>query len=91
MKNIHTELIFLFLLVIGSSANGQIYNYDPIRHTNFEINPAYLATDKYRFTSSAIHQGNSSASTKFYQDALKFSGKLQTEFLLKRIIFDFIK
>ncbi|MCD6066966.1 MAG: hypothetical protein K0S33_1792 [Bacteroidetes bacterium] len=64
-------LLYCLLMLIRS--NAQVYNYDPIRYTNFETNPSYLSSDKYRRTATYLHQGHLVSSGKFSCDELKIS------------------
>ncbi len=59
------------LILPFSKLSGQIYNYTPIHHSNSEINPSFLASNKNRFTSSFIHQGSFYSKNKFYYDAAR--------------------
>lgn len=67
--------------MIGKSVNGQIYNYDPIRYSNFETNPSYLASDKYRYTAGIVQQGIPFAASNFYQESAKLSMYSQKYFV----------
>ncbi|HWY38410.1 MAG TPA: hypothetical protein VNY73_07610 [Bacteroidia bacterium] len=81
MKTLYRYPVFLLTLAISISVNGQVYNYDPVRHTNAEANPAYLASGRYRFTSSVTQQGNPFIPGKFYQEAVKLSVYSQKYFV----------
>lgn len=65
--------LLAFILLLSNEVKAQIYNYDPIRHNNFETNPSYLASDKYKLTASYIHHGSLYQKNKFYYDAAKAS------------------
>lgn len=66
--------IFTFIKIVTSfSVVAQIFNYDPIRHSSFETNPSYLASDKQRQMVSYVHQGKSIFSNQFAYDEVKYS------------------
>jgi hypothetical protein len=67
------KILCLTFLLLINRLSGQIYNYEPVRHSNFETNPSYMANDKVRFNASLLHIGSAFASNKFYSDALRIS------------------
>lgn len=59
--------------VVLNCTSAQVYNYDPIRHTNFETNPAYLSSDKNKFVFSWLHSGFSLSNNRFYSETIRYS------------------
>ena len=65
--------VIAFYIMLSLKLAAQIYNYDPIRHSNFETNPSYLASDKNYVTASLVHHGAFFEKDKFYYDGLRVS------------------
>ncbi|MCE3226966.1 MAG: hypothetical protein K0S32_1517 [Bacteroidetes bacterium] len=66
------QLILYFLFVNGF-VFGQIYNYDPVRHTNFETNPSILASSLYHITANITHHGNEFSPKKLFSTSARIS------------------
>jgi len=67
------NIILTVLLITVSVLNAQVYDHDPIRHSNFEINPAYMANGRATVTSNFVHRGSAWSSNKFFYDACRIS------------------
>ena len=70
---IRRKLVLIAFMGISAILKSQVYNYEPIRHYNFETNPAYMASGKINMAVSATHTGSFFEKNKFYSDAAKFS------------------
>jgi hypothetical protein len=66
-------VLYLFFLLPIMRLNAQVYNYEPVRYSNVETNPAYLASDKYRYSASALHKGGFFGKNKFLFDQVKLT------------------
>jgi hypothetical protein len=65
--------ILIALLLLTNLVAGQVYDDDPIRHNNFETNPAYLANGKSTINANFVHGGSGWPSKSFYYDACRVS------------------
>jgi hypothetical protein len=69
--------LFLFL----NPVHGQIYNYEPINHFNFETNPAILASDRFEQLVKVRHYGAPLlSSNQFSETSIKASKYLNRFF-----------
>jgi hypothetical protein len=66
------QYIILFLFIANTFC-AQVYNYDPIRHSNFETNPSFLASNLYHFTSNITHHGREFSPKQFSSTAARTS------------------
>src|SRR5258708_7063752 len=66
------RFVLLALLFFGK-IYGQIYNYDPIRHSNFETNPSYVASEKSRNCLNIVQQNALFSKDKFSNSTIRFS------------------
>ena len=57
-----------------------MYNYDPLRHKNFETNPAFLATDYDNSSITAIHQRANLKPELFSYSSIKVSKYVRNAF-----------
>lgn len=67
------SFFLIIKLFLSLNAAAQIFNYDPIRHSNFETNPSFLASGKNGQMISYVHQGKSIFSNRFAYDEIKCS------------------
>lgn len=71
MKNTFTILSFCCSLFFTDGIQAQVYNYEPVRLSNTETNPSYLASDKSGRLFSYQHNGSAYDPHHFYQDAIR--------------------
>ncbi len=74
------KILLLLFILNANNLFAQVYNYDPIRHSGFETNPSYLASDKTEFSAMIKHTG-SYQTGKFYSDEINISKYNQNRFV----------
>lgn len=67
------KLWFLIICLSVAVSKAQVYNYDPFRYTNFETNPAFLASPKIKQAFTYQHNGTIPSGNNFYSGEFKFS------------------
>lgn len=70
-------LPFFAALFFIQLTKAQIYNYDPVRHTSFETNPAYLAASNGKYMISLQHHAALFSGPGFYTSSARFSAYSQ--------------
>lgn len=67
------SILILYVCMISKITLSQVYNYDPIRHGNFEVNPSYLASSRNKSTFSLVHNGAFFKPDNFCSDVIRHS------------------
>jgi hypothetical protein len=70
-KTVYGWLSLALLFFI--STNAQVYNYDPVRHSNFETNPSHLASGVFTRSISTTHHATLLSSDQFYYGSARIS------------------
>ncbi len=72
----YRKKVLLFLLAVFAvyyNLSSQVYNYDPIRHSNFEVNPCYLASGENYRTLQFIHHSSFSPEAPLQYSSVRYS------------------
>lgn len=78
---IQRRIVFLLFILVVSPVVGQVYNYIPIVHSDFETNPSILASSDLTINRvQLIHQNSFSASNPFSMSTLRISKYFKSSF-----------
>lgn len=74
-------ILFIVLRYICTSIYGQVYNYVPINHNDFETNSSILASNNMNNRVQLIHLNTFSSSQLFSMSSLRVSKYFESSFL----------